>query len=296
MQNNDQAAEPPIPAPSSTRRQPIKAYENLDFIHSAYGRHVRVLSEFIEPQHRLGRHHIRNTIVFFGSARLLSAEKAQANLQTAEDIARRLPAANAAKLIEKARRALENSAYYEAARRLASELTLWSKGLPKGTPPYHICSGGGPGIMEAANRGASEAGGVTLGLGISLPYEQTNNAYITEGLSFEFHYFFIRKYWFIYLAKAMIAFPGGFGTMDELFELLTLLQTRKMRKSVPILLYGAKFWNEILNFDVFRKWGLIDDEDIGLFRIVDSVEEARDHIIQSLTELHLQNTSPDPKP
>ncbi|MDR2513470.1 MAG: LOG family protein [Puniceicoccales bacterium] len=265
---------------------PPKAYENLDFIKGSYGRHVRVLCEFTEPLQRMNKYRIRNTVVFYGSARILSEEKAQLALREAREAASKLLPAEGARLLEKAERALEFSAYYEAARQLAEEITRWSKTLPKSASPFYICSGGGPGIMEAANRGASEAGGITLGLGISLPYEQHNNPYVTQGLGFEFHYFFIRKYWFVTLAKALVIFPGGFGTMDEMFELLTLVQTRKLPFSPPIVLFGSKFWAEVLNFEVFKKWGLIDDVDLGLFHIVDTVEDALDFILPHLERLN----------
>jgi uncharacterized protein (TIGR00730 family) len=271
--------------PASPAGNPPKAYENKEFIHSAEGRAVRVLSELAEPEQRLRRHRIHNTVVFFGSARILSAEKAGAKLAEAEERAKTEPGAESEKLLEKARASVELSQYYEAARQLAGDITRWSKSLPEGFYPFYVCSGGGPGIMEAANRGASEAGGITLGLGISLPYEQINNPYITQELSFEFHYFFIRKYWFLLLAKALIVFPGGFGTMDEMFELLTLVQTRKAPRNIPILLFGSKFWNEVFHFDALRKWGLIEEDDLKLFHLVDSVEEARTFIIKSLMGL-----------
>jgi uncharacterized protein (TIGR00730 family) len=286
-QHDSDGIDAPFPPAS---KNPPKAYENMEFLHSPYGRHVRLLCEFIEPQHRLARNRIRDTVVFFGSARILSAEKARAALANAEDAAKNLPPAEAETLLEKARTALRISAYYEAARELAADITRWSKTLPRPSHAFYVCSGGGPGIMEAANRGAAEAGGVTLGLGISLPYEQTNNPYITPGLGFEFHYFFIRKYWFISLARAMIIFPGGFGTMDELFELLTLVQTNKVQRHIPIVLFGSEFWNELLNFEIFRKWGLIDDADLGLFRIVDTVEEARTYILGQLEEVYGKST------
>lgn len=262
-------------------RNPLKAYDNPDFVHGPYGRSVRVLSEMTEPQQRINRHRIRNTVVFFGSARLLSAADAERRLRAAEEDASGAPEERA-KRIERARRAVNLSVYYEAARQLAGDVTRWSKTLPKPLNPFFVCSGGGPGIMEAANRGASESGGVTLGLGISLPYEQTNNPYITQGLSFEFHYFFVRKYWFVSLARAVVAFPGGFGTIDELFELLTLIQTGKAPR-VPVILFGSEYWRNVLNFELFKNWGLIDDEDLDIFHIVDTVEEARELIFQGLT-------------
>jgi uncharacterized protein (TIGR00730 family) len=269
-------------------KNPPKAYENLDFLHSPYGRPVRVLGEFIEPQQRMKRHRVRNTVVFFGSARIPSAEAAREALVKAEAKAAKLPPEEGAKILEQANRAVELSAYYEDARQLAGDITRWSKTLPRTVHPFFICTGGGPGIMEAANRGASEAGGITLGLGISLPYEQLNNPYITQGLSFEFHYFFIRKYWLTTLARALVVFPGGFGTMDEMFEVLTLVQTGKMAK-VPVIIFGTKFWKDVLNFDAFSKWGLIEEKDLSLFHFVDTVEEAREILFKHLTEYYTTN-------
>ena len=266
---------------------PPKAYENLEFLHSHYARHIRVLCEFTEPQQRLQRHGIKNTIVFFGSARILPADVAGRRLVEAREKAKSLPAAEAAALLKQAERAVEASAYYEAARELAARFTKWSMGLERREKAFYICSGGGPGIMEAANRGAHEAGGKTLGLGISLPYEQTNNPYITPDLSMEFHYFFIRKYWFFYLAKAMVIFPGGFGTMDELFELLTLVQTKKTQKKIPIVLFGKKFWNDILNLEAFQEWGMIDQADLSLFRITDSLDEVYDYVVERMLALYV---------
>jgi len=273
--------------PRETRKNPPKAYENTEFIHGPYGRAVRVLSEMTEPQQRLNRHRIRNTVVFFGSARTPSREDALRRLRQVEENSV-LDGENRERALEQARRGVFQSAYYEAARELSGDITRWSKTLPKPSNPFFVCTGGGPGIMEAANRGASENGGVTAGLGISLPYEQTNNSYITQGLSFEFHYFFVRKFWFVSLARAVVAFPGGFGTLDELFELLTLLQTRKIQP-VPVVLYGSEFWREVLNLDVLSARGLIDPQDISLFHYADSVEEAREIIIPALARFHRES-------
>ncbi|MDR3229314.1 MAG: TIGR00730 family Rossman fold protein [Puniceicoccales bacterium] len=278
----DTASAAQSPAPAKIKNPP-KAYENPDFIRSPYGRQVRVLSEMTEPLQRLNRHRIRNTVVFFGSARIAPLDKAREALADAEAAAKAQPNTETAERLEKAQRDVEAAGYYEAARQLAGDVTRWSKTLPKTVSPFYICSGGGPGIMEAANRGASEAGGVTLGLGISLPHEQSINPYVTQGLSFEFHYFFVRKYWLVSLARAVVAFPGGFGTMDELFELLTLAQTRKM-PPVPVILYGSKFWNEVVNFKAFVKWAMIDEADLSLFHIVDTPEEARAHLLPALNK------------
>ncbi|MDR2429925.1 MAG: LOG family protein [Puniceicoccales bacterium] len=274
-----------------TIHNPPKAYDNPAFIHGPMGRPIRVLCELDEPRHRFARHGVRDTIVFFGSARILPTDVARARLDDATAAAAGLSGADAGALLGKARRACELSQYYEAARELAADLVRWGRALPDGVPPFHICSGGGPGIMEAANRGAVEAGGTTLGLGISLPYEQANNGYVSPGLGFEFHYFFIRKFWFVSLARAMVIFPGGFGTMDEFFELLTLVQTRKTRR-MPIVLFGAAFWNELINFEAFRRWGLIDDGDLDLFHVADSVAGAREYLVRELSRPHAANPQP----
>lgn len=283
-----------LPYPKSS-----KAYENLDFLHSPVARNIRVQCELTEPEYRLRQQGVRNTIVFFGSARTLSEEKATANLAKVRAESAGLPPAEKAKLIARAEALLAGSAYYEAARKLANELTTWSdKTIGRPDRRFYICSGGGPGIMEAANRGAHEAGGRSVGLGISLPFEQHGNEWIPEELNFEFHYFFVRKYWFLYLAKTMVVFPGGFGTMDELFEMLTLVQTKKTKKNIPIILFGSAFWNSLLNFDTFLRWGLISEEDVNLFKIIDTVEEARDYIIKEMTDhyLHRDDEHSFPRP
>ena len=189
--------------------------------------------------------------------------------------------------VMRARAHVKNAPFYEAARELAREMTAWSMALPDKKRRFIVCSGGGPGIMEAANRGAKEAGGASIGLGISLPFEQSLNPYITRDLQFEFHYFFVRKYWFIYLAKALVVFPGGFGTMDELFETLTLIQTQKLQKTLPVILFGSDFWNKVINFDAFIEYGTISRKDLDLFKIVDSVEEAKEYLVDVLTKNHL---------
>lgn len=277
----------PDPHPPRPPFKPRKAYENLEFLHSPAARNIRVQCELTEPEVSLRRQGVRNTIVFFGSARTLSEAEA---LEKLAEVRRELtetnpPAHEKARRLAKAEIMVAASAYYEAARRLAHELTVWSMSLSdKPEKRFYVCSGGGPGIMEAANRGAHEAGGKSVGLGISLPFEQHPNPWVTPEFNLEFHYFFVRKYWFLYLAKTMVVFPGGFGTMDELFEMLTLVQTKKTRKHIPIILFGSAFWNQFLNFDVLLRWGVISEEDVHLFKIIDTVEEARDHIIRELSE------------
>jgi len=217
-------------------RKPV-AYKNESFLDSADARPLRILAEYLEPMYAFQRERVRDTIVFFGSARL-----------KADDPLGR---------------------YYEAARELSRLLTTWSKNLPSHAHRYVVCTGGGGGIMEAANRGASEAGGKTIGLNIGLPQEQKPNPYVTRELNFEFHYFFMRKLWFAYLARALVVFPGGFGTLDELTEILTLVQTRKIDRPIPVVLYGSSYWNEIINFEALVRHGMIDREDLTLFQFAD---------------------------
>src|SRR6516164_674124 len=225
-----------------------KAYEDSRFLQSRDARALRILAEYLEPLHRFQRHNVQDTIVFMGSARLSSEEAARAALTAAE---------RAGSGIEAAQTALRLSIYYEAARELARRLTAWSKNLDRQERRFVVCTGGGPGIMEAANRGASEAKGLNVGLTISIPEDEFDNPYISRELHFYFHYFFMRKFWFVYLAKAVVLFPGGYGTLDELFEILTLVQTHKMKKRMPIVLFGAKYWNDIVNFDALVKYGTI---------------------------------------
>jgi len=234
---------------------PVKAYTNQGFLHSKDARILRILAEYLEPQSRFDRYSIDDMIVFMGSARTLSAESAAEALAEAE---------RSGEGVEKARMQVRMAAYYEDARGLARRLTDWSKGLEDPDRRFVVCTGGGPGIMEAANRGASEARGINIGLTISLPEEEAGNAYITRELDIHFHYFFMRKYWFVYLAKAVVLFPGGFGTMDELFEILTLIQTGKLRKRLPIILYGSEFWDKVINLDALVEFGTISADDLNL--------------------------------
>jgi len=270
------------PDPAAKRVTPLKAFDNPEFMHSTFARSIRVQCEMQEPYMRFKRHGVRNTFVMFGSARTLPRDVAEERLAGL-----RAKGADAAAL-RRAENAVRSAKYYEACRRLSAELTRWSLTLPE-WQRFYICSGGGPGIMEAANRGATEAGGKSVGLGIALPFEQSHNVYIPPELDLEFHYFFIRKFWFLYLAKAMVVFPGGFGTFDELFEMLTLVQTRKTRKRIPILLFGSDFWKSLLNLDVMHEWGMISPEDDQLYRHVDSVEEARDFLIEEMKRLYLSS-------
>lgn len=265
------------------RRPPVKAYSNSAFLNSKDARALRILAEYLEPKSRFDRHHVDDTIVFMGSARIASREQAEEALRKAE--------AGDGDL-EAARTAIKMSRYYEAARELAFRLTQWSKQLDPNDKRFVVCTGGGPGIMEAANRGAAEARGMNVGLTISIPAEEFDNPYVTRELAFHFHYFFMRKFWFAYLAKAVIVFPGGFGTLDELFELLTLVQTRKLRKPMPIVVFGAEYWRQVINFDALVRHGTISAADPGLMHYTDSVDEAYEWIVQRLTESALGQPGP----
>ena len=249
---------------------PNKAYENLPFLRSRDARMLRILSEYLEPQSRLRRRRIRSAIVFFGSSSTPDREQAQ---QKYGDLAAgRVSGASEAE-VRRARHQLRLAEYYEDARVLARRVTEWAR-ESGAEGELVVCSGGGPGMMEAANRGASEAGGQSVGLTISLPGEPLPNRFISPGLAMEFHYFFMRKFWFMYLARALVAFPGGYGTMDELFEVLTLLQTRKVQRPVTVIVYGREYWDEIVNFEKLREWGTISDRDLELIHVVDDVDEA----------------------
>ena len=269
---------------SQSRFVPLKAYKNPGFLESRDARALRILSEYVEPEARFRELEVKDTIVVFGSARIRSRENAEAELAAAKE---------KGEGVEEAERRLEFSKYYEAARELSRKLTEWSKGLEGTERRFVICSGGGPGIMEAANRGASEAKGENIGLNISLPFEQNDNPYITRRLSFMFHYFFMRKFWFMYLAKAFIVMPGGFGTLDEFLEVATLVQTLKIKKKVALVLFGKSYWEEILNLDPMVKWGTINREDLDLFYQTDSIDEAYTYVTEFLTKHNLKATEED---
>lgn len=258
---------------------PEKAYKNLEFLTSKDARIIRIITEFLEPQSRFRREKIKDTIVVFGSARIQSRKQARSKLTK---LLRKK--ASVAK-IELANIDLEMSKYYEDTVELTRLLTRWSMKLP--SHRFVVCSGGGPGIMEAANLGAKRAGGKSIGLNISLPLEQFPNKYITPGLALEFHYFFMRKFWFAYLAKALVIMPGGYGTLDELFEILTLIQTKKIKKKMPIVIFDNAFWDNILNLKEMCRKGMIDDEDLKLCKIVNSVKEAFEFLRKELSKNYI---------
>jgi uncharacterized protein (TIGR00730 family) len=288
------------PKPEPLDPAPL-AYENSEFINSPDGRMFRMMAEYSEPMARFRRQRIEDTVVFFGSARFRALDEASKALELLENTGSIAPAppseqpaspdevergeASDVKL-RLAASAVEMARYYEDARKLAGMLTSWAKTLPGRRHRFVVTSGGGPGIMEAANRGAYEAGGKSIGLNIKLPFEQYPNPYITPELNFEFHYFFMRKYWFAYLAKALVVFPGGFGTLDEMFELLTLSQTQKLAKKITILIYGPDYWKNVINLNLLAEKGAIAMKDRDLFQYVDTPEEAFEMLKAGLMENH----------
>ncbi|MFZ3266293.1 MAG: TIGR00730 family Rossman fold protein [Terriglobales bacterium] len=268
------------------------AYQNQPFLNSPDGRILRLLSEYSEPLSRFRREQIQDTVVFFGSARVQSRVTADKHLNGVRENGVDLAAAQQGLDMKRAEAAVDMARYYEDARRLAHLLTKWSAHIPARRHRFVVTTGGGPGIMEAANLGAHEAGGKTIGLNINLPFEQFPNPYITPSLNFEFHYFFMRKFWFAYLAKALVIFPGGFGTLDELFEILTLAQTEKLAKKIVVVIYGSEYWKKIINFQAMVDAGTIAPQDLELFKISDSPEESFEFLKESLTRYHLGPQQP----
>jgi uncharacterized protein (TIGR00730 family) len=267
--------------------QPL-AYLDPDFLESDEARPVRILAEYLEPLRRFKEQKIQDTVVFFGSARVDSRDRAERALQTLRARGVNEVDAQYEAELSKSRKALEWARYYEDARELARLFTAWTMSLQSENHRFVVTSGGGPGIMEAANRGAREAGGKTIGLNIRLPFEQGANPYITEGLHFEFHYFFMRKFWFAYLSKALVIFPGGFGTLDELFEILTLVQTDKLSKKIGVVLYGREYWEQVLNLQPMAEWGAIAKKDLELLHYADTPIDAFQHLRDHLIAHHLE--------
>lgn len=268
----------------SSKRKP-KAYENLAFLKGSAGREIRILSEFSEPFSRFRKERITDTIVFFGSARIKPPKDANAELKLIERKIKQSKRSTKTLLqkYEKAKVAVQMSKFYQDAYELSFLVSNWAKTLNHGHR-FVICSGGGPGIMEAANKGAMKAGRKSIGLNISLPHEQLPNPYITDELNFEFHYFFIRKFWFVYLAKAMVIFPGGFGTIDEMMEVLTLLQSKKIQKNLIVVLYGTDYWMKMINFREMIRLGVISEEDMNIFKFCDSPVETFEYLKEEITK------------
>ena len=268
---------------------PEKAYENMEFMSSVNARPLRILSEFLEPEYRFKKNNIVDTIVFFGSARLVSKRDAEKKIR--EFKKKYSPSSRSyKKQLKKLEILAANSRYYEDAVRLSEKLTRWSMNLPTNEEKrFIVCSGGGPGIMEAANRGAKKAGGYSIGLNISIPFEQFVNKYVKKELAFEFHYFFMRKFWFAYLAKALIVFPGGFGTLDELMEVLTLMQTGKIKKDMKVIIYDENYWKSIINFQAFIDNGMINEKDLKLLDFCNNVDDMFTKIVNHLEKYYLHN-------
>ena len=266
------------------------AYQNEPFLNSPDGRILRMLAEYQEPLARFRREQIQDTVVFFGSARFQGSKDAAKSLETVEQSHAAEGAARLQADLKLAQAHVNMARYYEDARNLAHMLTKWSIQIPARRHRFVVTTGGGPGIMEAANLGAHEAGGKSIGLNIQLPFEQHPNQYITPALNFQFHYFFMRKFWFAYLAKGLVIFPGGFGTMDELFEILTLAQTDKLAKKILVVIYGSEYWKQIINFQAFVDAGTVSPEDLDQFKVIDSPDEAFEFLRDGLTKYHLGGT------
>jgi uncharacterized protein (TIGR00730 family) len=269
---------------------PTKAYENQDFLTSSDGRMLRILSEYLQPKSKFRKHKIMDTIVFFGSARLKSKRDSMIEYNK---IKKSNPKSlDFAQKLRQSQLMVEMSRYYEDAVALSQRLTEWSLNLETSANRFIVCTGGGPGIMEAANKGAKKAGGYSVGLNISIPFEQFVNKYVTPDLSFEFHYFFMRKFWFAYLSKALVIFPGGFGTMDELFEVLTLVQTEKIKKKLILIIYDEKYWKSVLNFDELVDRGMIGESDLKLFNFCNNIDEAFNKIVDHLKKHYAKGKEP----
>ncbi len=275
------------PLPHPNQRVPL-AYENKKFLNGPDGRILRILAEYQEPLSKFRRERIQDTIVFFGSARFRSRETAEAELRSIQEAG--VSSAEAQELLRRAEKNLEMSQYYEDARKLAFLISKWTQTIAQPRHRFVVCTGGGPGIMEAANRGASEAGSKTIGLNINLPFEQVPNPYITPELNFEFHYFFMRKLWFAYLAKALVVFPGGFGTFDEMFELLTLAQTQKLAKHICVVVYAKPYWDKVVNFQALVDAGTISPKDMDLIHWANTPEEAFEFLRNDLEGHHMEHS------
>ncbi|MGA9564765.1 MAG: TIGR00730 family Rossman fold protein [Candidatus Korobacteraceae bacterium] len=285
MSDKEKDKDEPLPHPN--QRVPL-AYENKKFLNGPDGRILRILAEYQEPLSKFRRERIQDTIVFFGSARFRSRETAEAELRSIQEAG--VSSSEAQELLQRAKKNLEMSQYYEDARKLAFLISKWTQTISQPRHRFVVCTGGGPGIMEAANRGAWEAGSKTVGLNIHLPFEQVPNPYITPELNFEFHYFFMRKLWFAYLAKALVVFPGGFGTFDEMFELLTLVQTEKLAKHICVVVYSKPYWDKVVNFQALVDAGTISPKDLDLIHWANTPEEAFECLRTDLEEHHMEHS------
>jgi uncharacterized protein (TIGR00730 family) len=272
-------------------KKPVKAYQDDEFLNSSDGRTVRMITEYLQPKSKFKKFKVMDTIVFFGSARLKSKRDALKDYNTVRSFNPK-QTENFAKKLREAQLYVDMSKYYEDAVELSRRLTEWSLNLETNANRFIVCTGGGPGIMEAANKGAKKAGGYSIGLNISIPFEQYVNPFVTPDLSFEFHYFFMRKFWFAYLSKALIVFPGGFGTMDEMFEILTLVQTAKIRKKIAVIIYDKKYWSKIINFDALVDMGMISKSDLSVFSMCDTIDEAYDSVIKHLKKYYSKEKEP----
>lgn len=275
---------------SKKKAKVVPAYNNTEFLNSAGARELRILSEFIEPKLRFSKNKIIDTIVFFGSARIKSEKEAKAKLRELKKSEKKTSRKYKEELVQ-AERMLVMSRYYEDAVELSKRLTEWSMQLSEEEKRFIVCSGGGPGIMEAANKGAKLAGGDSIGLNISIPFEQFGNKYLKPESTYEFHYFFMRKFWFVYLAKALIVFPGGFGTLDEFMEVITLMQTKKIKKDMKVIMYDEKFWKDIINFDKLIEYGTVSKSDMKLFDFCSSIDDVFEKVTAHFHKYYLNGAA-----
>ncbi len=263
-----------------------KAYENEQFIHSDEGRTLRIISEYWHPTHVFNKHNVDGTIVFFGSARILSEDEFQLKMGNLNDNLVAADEADKEKIqleIDNLKRRQPMTKIYADTVEMSERIARWSQEREP-EKRYYIMTGGGPGAMEAANRGAYRAKAPSIGLNISLPFEQYPNQYMSPEFNFEFHYFFTRKYWFIDQAKAIIVVPGGMGTLDEMFEILTLVQTGKVQKKLPIVLYKEEFWKNLINFDYLMEQGMINAQDLDIFTYCNTPDEVFEYVTKKIIE------------
>lgn len=257
-------------------KKALKSYDNREFMHSADGRIIRIVAEYLHPLRQFNYYRINKFVTMFGSARFISSEEYDRKMNIIKEKLNNCTEIEKDGLVKEflqLEKKQSSCKYYDEAYETSKLISEWSKTLPKRFQ-FHICTGGGGGIMEAANKGSHNAGLPSVGLNISLPFEQYPNQFIHPNLNFEFHYFFMRKFWFVYNSIALFAFPGGFGTLDELMELLTLTQTQKLKHKRPIILYSEDFWDNVINFNYLAEIGVISDKDLDLFKVANTPQEA----------------------